>query len=225
MLINITNFSPLSLFLLMILWVLRSRNAYEYHQLFSSLSLLPDGFMSLAEPLLSPLSLLPNAYKYHQFFSSHSLDNHGLVISSCWTVMPRDMASRYKHNSVPVNIHNLGSCLLSYRDLYLFSYRVVGMYSDINCCSCLLFPTAPAPHTRCIGGQVARFARPFESRPVDPVRREYYKQLAASCGSSSTSGWVTPTGTLPVSPPPLAKGTEEASGPVPRPKGRRWQKC
>ena len=47
MLMNITSFSPLSLFLLMVLWVLRCRNAYENNQLFSSLSL-PDGFMGLA---------------------------------------------------------------------------------------------------------------------------------------------------------------------------------
>ena len=49
MLMNITSFSSLSLFLLMVLWVLRCRNAYKYHQLFSSLSL-PDGFMGLAAP-------------------------------------------------------------------------------------------------------------------------------------------------------------------------------
>ena len=96
MLINITNFSPLSLFLLMILWVLRSRNAYEYHQLFSSLSLLPDCFISLAGATMlinitsySPLSLFflmvlwvlrsHNAYEYHQFFSSLSLLSDGFI--------------------------------------------------------------------------------------------------------------------------------------------------
>ena len=123
-------------------------------------------------------------------------------------------------------MHSLGICLLSYRDLYLFSCRLVGMYSDSNCFSYLLSPTAPAPHSRCIGGQVARFARPFESRPVDPIRREVYRQLAASSGSSSTSGWVAPTSTLPVSPPPLARGTEEGTlESVPKPKGKRRYKC
>ena len=50
MLMNITSFSPLSLFLLMVLWMLWCRNAYKYHQLFSSLSLPSDGFMGVAVP-------------------------------------------------------------------------------------------------------------------------------------------------------------------------------
>ena len=138
-----------------------------------------------------------------------------------------DTASRYPHITLlPVDMHSLGIYLLSYRDLYMFSCRLVGMNSDGNCFPYLLSPTAPAPRSRCIGSQVARFARPFESRPVDPVRREVFQQLAASSGTSSTSGWVAPITTPPVSPPPLARGTEEGTtASVPRPKGKRRYKC
>ena len=125
------------------------------------------------------------------------------------------------HNPVPVNIHRLGICFISHRDLYLFSYRPGGIYSDSNCYSYLLSPTAPAPSSSCIGEQVARFATPF--RPDLLTQKErIVKQLAASSGSSSTSGWVAPTTTLPVSPPPLARGTEEGTlGSLPRPKGKQ----
>ena len=138
-----------------------------------------------------------------------------------------DTASRYPLITLlPVDMHSLGIYLLSYRDFYMFSYRTVGMISDGNCSSFLLSPTAPAPRTRYLGSQVARFARPFESRPVDPIRREVFRQLAASSGTSSTSGWVAPITTLPVSPPPLEKGHEEGTiASVPKPKGKRRYKC
>ena len=85
------------------------------------------------------------------------------------------MASRYPLITLlPVDTHSLGIYLLSYRDFYMFSYKTVGMISDGNCSPFLLSPTAPAPRTRCLGSQVARFARPFEARPVDPVRREVF---------------------------------------------------
>ena len=133
-----------------------------------------------------------------------------------------DTASRYPLITLlPVDMHSLGIYLLSYRDLYMFRCRLVGMNSDGNCFLYLLSPTAPAPRSRCIGSQVARFARPFKSRPVDPIRREVFRQLAASSGTSSTSGWVAPITTLPVSPPPLARGTEEGTtASVPKPKGK-----
>ena len=138
-----------------------------------------------------------------------------------------DTASRYPLITLlPVDMHSLVIYLLSYRDLYMFSCRLVGMNSDGNCFPYLLSPTAPAPRSRCIGSQVARFPRLFESRPVDPIRREVFRQLAASSGSSSTSGWVAPITTLPVSPPPLARGTEEGTtASVPKPKGKRRYKC
>ena len=105
----------------------------------------------------------------------------------------------------------------------MLNYRIVGIKSDGNCCPCLLSPTAPAPRTRCLGSQVARFACPFESRPADPVRREVYRQLAATSGTASTSGWVAPSTTLPVTPPPLEKGTEESALRIvpSKPKGKR----
>ena len=135
----------------------------------------------------------------------------------CWLVVVGDMASRYPLITLlQVDMHSLGIYLLSYRDSYMFSYRILGMISDGNCSPYLLSLTAPAPRTRCLGSQVARFARPFESRPADPVRREVFRQLAANCGTTSTSGWVAPTTTLPTTPPPLERGTEErASRTVP----------
>ena len=119
----------------------------------------------------------------------------------------------YTHNPVPVNMH-YRDLFVSYRELLLASCRPVGICEDSNVCSCLLSPTAPAPRSRCIGEQVARFARPLESRPVDPVRRELYRWLAATpSGISSTSGWVAPAAPLPVSPILLAGGTEDAPPP------------
>ena len=101
-----------------------------------------------------------------------------------------DTASRYPLITLlPVDMHSLGIYLLSYRDLYMFSCRLVGMNSDGNCFPYLLSPTAPAPRSRCIGNQAARFARPFESRPVDPVRQVFW-QLAASSGTvPHLAGW------------------------------------
>ena len=138
-----------------------------------------------------------------------------------------DTASRYPLITLlPVDMHSLGIYLLSYRDIFMFSYRTVGMNSDGNCFPYLLSPRAPAPCTRCIGSQAARFARPFESQPADPVRREVFRQLAATSGTGSTSGWVAPITTLPVSPPPLVRGTEEGTtASVPKPKGKRQYKC
>ena len=73
----------------------------------------------------------------------------------------------------------------------------------------LLSPTAPALRTQCLGGQVARFYRPFEARPTDPVRRELYRQLAEKPCTAATSGWVAPTEDLASTPPPLGPSTEE----------------
>ena len=122
-----------------------------------------------------------------------------------------------------VDIHSPRNCLFSYRDFYVLSFRTVGMKLDGNCCPYLLSPTVSAPRTRCIGAQVARFAGPFESRPADPIRREVFRQLADSNSTASSSGWVAPTATLVVTPPPLERGLEKsASGQLPLPpKGKR----
>ena len=84
----------------------------------------------------------------------------------------------------------------------------------------MLSPTAPALRTQCLGGQVARFLKPFEARPADPVRRELYRQLAEKPGIAATSGWLAPSEALASTPAPLGPGTEEcASRALPRRKG------
>ena len=85
---------------------------------------------------------------------------------------------------------------------------------DSNCCAFLLSPTAPPPRTKVIGDPVARFARPFESRPGDSVQREVFRQLAAHPKAASTSGWAPPASLLPVMPPPLQRGVEESASTV-----------
>ena len=78
--------------------------------------------------------------------------------------------------------------------------------------SYLLSPTAPTPRTQCVGSQVARFARPFEARPVDPVRREVFRQLVENPRTAASSGWIAPSETLPKTLPPLGKGTKNCAG-------------
>ena len=93
----------------------------------------------------------------------------------------------------------------------MLSCKTVGVETDSNFCPYLLSPTAPAPRTMCIGDSVARFARPFESRPTDSVRREVFRQLAARPGPAASSGWVAPSATLPATPCPLQRVTEDSS--------------
>ena len=141
-----------------------------------------------------------------------------------WDTVTKGTASGYPLITLlQIDIHSPRNCLLSYRDFYMLSFRTVGMKLDSNCCPCLLSPTVSAPRTRFIGSQVAHFAGPFESRPADPIRREVYRQLAVSSSSASSSGWVAPTATLAVTPPPLERGMEEsATGQLPHPpKGKR----
>ena len=85
-------------------------------------------------------------------------------------------ASRYPYITLlQEDIHSYKNFIhLAIGTLYMLSYRTVGMEIDGNCCPYLLSPTAPSPRTRCIGDSVARFARPFESRPADTVRRELF---------------------------------------------------
>ena len=96
---------------------------------------------------------------------------------------------------------------------------------DSNCCTFLLSPTAPPPRTKVIGEPVAHFARPFESRPADPIRREVYRQLAAHPAVASTSGWVPPAALLPSTPLPLQRGTEDCSSRPGPPKAKgAWRR-
>ena len=141
-----------------------------------------------------------------------------------WDTVTKGTASVYPLiNLLQIDIHSPRNCLLSYRDICVLSFRTVGMKLDSNCCPYLLSPTVSTPRTRCIGSQVARFAGPFESRPADPIRREVYRQLAVNSSSASSSGWVSPTATLTVTPPPLERGTEKSTtGQLPYPpKGKR----
>ena len=112
-------------------------------------------------------------------------DDHGMVLYATTTVVKLPLgstANRYSHITLlQGNIHSYRNfVLLAIGILYMLSYRTVGLKIDGNCCPYLLSPTAPAPRTRCIGDSVARFARPFESRPADTVRRELFRQLAQS---------------------------------------------
>ena len=94
----------------------------------------------------------------------------------------------------------------------------MGTKIDGNCCSYSLSPTAPAPCTRCLGSSVARFAKPFESRPADTVRLELFKQLATQAGQS---GWIAPTATLSATPRPLERATEASFAHTRGPKCRK----
>ena len=68
-----------------------------------------------------------------------------------------------------------------------------------------------APRTSCLGSLVARYHRPFESRPVNSTRRETYQQLAA-CSSPPYSGWFAPLSIPPGSPAALGPVTEPLGG-------------
>ena len=117
------------------------------------------------------------------------------------------------------DIHSFrNDMLLAIGTFYMLSYRTVGLKIDGNLCPYLLSPTAPAPRTRCLGQSVARFKRPFESRPADSVRRELYQQLATQPGNS---GWIAPTAALSATPRPLERATEASSAPRKGPKCRR----
>ena len=68
-----------------------------------------------------------------------------------------------------------------------------------------------------MGERVALFSKPFESRPSDPLRREIFRQQAAS-GSLS---WFAPSGIPYEVPLALAPSHEVSVGPVPVPKEKR----
>ena len=154
-------------------------------------------------------TILPAYFLVTPFFSLSS-DGHWMVICANTAVVMLPLgitAKRYPHITLlQEDIHSFRDVmLLAIGTLYMFSYRTVGMKIDGNCCPYLLSPTAPAPCTRCLGSSVARFAKPFESRPADTVRRELFKQLATQPGQS---GWIAPTATLSATPRPLERATE-----------------
>ena len=84
---------------------------------------------------------------------------------------------------------------------------------DTNATLLFFYPTAP--RTSCLGSPVARYLRPFESRPVNSTRRETYQQLAA-CSSPLYSGWFAPRAVPPGSSAALEPVTEPLGGKRPR---------
>ena len=156
-------------------------------------------------------------------FFSLSFDGHWLVMCANTAVglLPLGIsATKYPPKALlQEDIHSCrDDMLLAIGTFYMLSYRTVGLKIDGNFCPYLLSPTAPAPRTRCLGQSVARFARPFESRPADSVRRELYQQLATQPGNS---GWIAPTATLPATPRALGRATEASFAPRKGPKCKR----
>ena len=156
-------------------------------------------------------------------FFSLSFDSHWLVMCANTAVglLPLGIsATKYPPKTLlQEDIHSCrDDMLLAIATFYMLSYRTVGLKIDGNFCPYLLSPIAPAPHTRCLGQSVARFVRPFESRPADSVREELYQQLATQPGNS---GWIAPTAALPATPRPLEKATEASFAPRKGPKCKR----
>ena len=121
-------------------------------------------------------------------------------------------------NPVHIDTVVLSCFLLSFLELSLAGYddelllavgafyRTEGLRIDGNSCLYLLSPPAPAPHSKCLGQSVARFRRPFESRPADPARRERFLHLITQPG---TSGVIPATAAIASTPRPL----DRAEGP------------
>ena len=85
------------------------------------------------------------------------------------------------------------------------------MKSDGNCCLAYCLPQLPHHAPGVSEARSLALLVPFEARPVDPVRREVFRQLAETSGTASTSGWVAPSATLPTTPPPLERSTEKSA--------------
>ena len=85
-------------------------------------------------------------------------------------------------------------------------YKSKGLRIDSNSCLYFLSPPAPAPHSKCLGQSVARYTRPFESRPADPTRCVYHMHLISQPRSSG----VIPTKSAVFSTP---RNLERAEGP------------
>ena len=88
----------------------------------------------------------------------------------------------------------------------------------MHCSRPFVIPTVPRAAYLGTEG-VALFSLPFEARPVDPVRRELYRQLP----TSSRSGWFAPE-TAAVRVEALPKGRQSPEGGVPPPKKRRGRR-
>ena len=80
-----------------------------------------------------------------------------------------------------------------------------------------LFLTPTVPRAGCLGESVALFSLPFEARPVDPVRREVFRQQVAG----HYPPWFAPSSVPSEVPRPLAQCTQPSAGPRPLVKRRR----
>ena len=83
----------------------------------------------------------------------------------------------------------------------------------------LFFSFLLAPRAACLGQGVALFRLPFEARPVDPIRREVFRQASLQ-PSSTSSTWFTPE-QVHVPSTPLSPVRQRPVGPLPKTKRRR----
>ena len=113
------------------------------------------------------------------------------------------VSSRYLLSSLELSVAKHNNELLLAVGAF---YKSKGLRIDSNSCLYFLSPPAPAPHSKCLGQSVARFSRPFESRPADPTRRVYQLRLISQ---PRTSG-VIPTKSAVLSTP---RNLERAEGP------------
>ena len=157
---------------------------------------------------LSPSWLLWSAWSWCSPVHSDTLAYFSLLLWAIWGWC----------SPVHIDAVVFSDCLLSFLELSLARYddelllavgafyKSKGLRIDGNSCLCLLSPPAPAPHSKCLGQSVARFRRPFESRPADPTRRERCLRMVAQ---PSISGVIPATAAIASTPRPL----ERAEGP------------
>ena len=157
---------------------------------------------------LSPSWLLWSAWSWCSPVHSDTLAYFSLLLWAIWGWC----------SPVHIDAVVFSDCLLAFLELSLARYddelllavgafyKSKGLRIDGNSCLCLLSPPAPAPHSKCLGQSVARFRRPFESRPADPTRRERCLRMVAQ---PSISGVIPATAAIASTPRPL----ERAEGP------------
>ena len=153
---------------------------------------------------LSPSCLLWSAWSWCSPVHSDTLAYFSLLLWAIWGWC----------SPVHIDAVVFSDCLLSflepslarYDDELLLAvgafYKSKGLRIDGNSCLCLLSP----PHSKGLGQSVARFRRPFESRPADPTRRERCLRMVAQ---PSFSGVIPATAAIASTPRPL----ERAEGP------------
>ena len=127
--------SPLSLSSQMAIVCVQAISHIQYCQL-GSLHYIGAGYLTyiISTALLSPPILLSLFSGNHGIFTPNFVGWCGeKVLLSMYSLLPC-------HELICIAI---GSYLLSYRDFYLFSYRIVGIKSDGNCCLAYCLPQLP----------------------------------------------------------------------------------